>query len=219
MRLIYKIMPPKKDTSKRDTSKKPSTNKKSKTPINSSLEPYCGIEIPPPKGKRIGTMEECVRRNQVRRYGLRKVDESLLGLKEVEKVKNANKKLIQNIDADLIGAKARVRYLNRELAEEQEKVKKIRDEKRIKELKQQIEKAERNVVRIRHRLQIAKQAKKEREQEKQPTKITQKEIDKQVKDENKKTQTKTSNTSSKTNSKTRTKSQSSSGKNKTNKKK
>ena len=49
-----------------------------------SDEIYCGIGKVP-KGKRLGTMKECVEANQVRLYGIYKVDKKLLEHWESEK--------------------------------------------------------------------------------------------------------------------------------------
>lgn len=46
---------------------------------------YCGMGDVP-KGKKRGTAEYCLNKNQVRYYGIKKIDKDLLGKKEVSKI-------------------------------------------------------------------------------------------------------------------------------------
>ena len=46
---------------------------------------YCGAKKPP-KGKKYGSMSQCKERNQIRLYGLRKVDPLIAQHKPVKKV-------------------------------------------------------------------------------------------------------------------------------------
>lgn len=63
-----------KTNSKKATSKKANSKKAS----SKKLKVFCGITDPIPKGYRLGSMKECLEKNQVRYYGLKKIDNKLI---------------------------------------------------------------------------------------------------------------------------------------------
>lgn len=85
---------------------------------------YCGIKSPP-KGKEPGTMKECAESNQVRKYGLYKVDKLL--------VSEAPKSKLTRKDRDEQVHKVnRIRYKYQRIKKEYQKKK---DDKKAKEFK------------------------------------------------------------------------------------
>jgi hypothetical protein len=81
----------KKTDSKKTDSKKETKIKKPKKEVIKKpkkeviLKVFCGITDPIPKGYRLGSMKECVDKNQVRYYGLKKIDS--LVIKSINKKK------------------------------------------------------------------------------------------------------------------------------------
>ena len=74
-----------KTSSKKNLSKtKPKTVSKKKSKKTPS-KIFCGITDPIPKGYRLGSMVECLEKNQVRYYGLKKIDSKVLGLASKKK--------------------------------------------------------------------------------------------------------------------------------------
>ncbi len=61
-------------------------------PSNDNLKPYCGIKEKPPKGQKRGSMQECIKKNQVRLYGVNKVDNKMLTNKKLLKKDNLETK-------------------------------------------------------------------------------------------------------------------------------
>jgi hypothetical protein len=85
---------------------------------------YCGISSVPPNKKR-GTMKQCLMKNQVRYYGKKKIDKSLLKMKDIGNPKNEKLKLVKLL-AQLQGIKKNI---------DKEKNKKKKDTKKIEKLR------------------------------------------------------------------------------------
>lgn len=59
---------------------------------------YCGAKSEPPKGSILGSMLDCAKSNQIRRFGLFKADDAMINYKEGrKKVKNKRLKYIKKI--------------------------------------------------------------------------------------------------------------------------
>jgi len=103
-------------------------------------EVYCGIDKLP-KNKRFGTMAECKEMNQVKRYGMIRVDKRI-----IEKPsENSIGETRNNIIIKGVKTKAKIRRLkreleNKELDKEKKKQKKVELEKEQKLLKAVINK-------------------------------------------------------------------------------
>ena len=100
---------------------------------------FCGVG-PVPKGKRRGTMKECVEQGQIRYYGIKKVDQRLLenALKEKKIKSTGADKLITNIQNMTIKAVTlggKIKKLNNLIKGE-------KDTKKKKELEKELEKTE-----------------------------------------------------------------------------
>lgn len=78
---------------------------------------YCGMQKKPPKGARFGTMEECIDKRQVRRYGLKKIDPDLIEKKKLEKLKKGNtlEDKIKKISLTLAGLNGKKSRLTKDL--------------------------------------------------------------------------------------------------------
>lgn len=94
-------------------------------------KPYCGIKAVP-KGKRQGNMKECVQANQIRRFGLAKVDSRLLQLVD-RKLDKEKQKLKKNI----IIYRTKIRKANTDLKYAKTKEQKDELTKKIKELERE----------------------------------------------------------------------------------
>lgn len=56
---------------------------------------YCGMKKVPPKGARFGTAEECLKKNQVKLYGIKKINPKLVD--EYIKNKESKPRTVKNI--------------------------------------------------------------------------------------------------------------------------
>lgn len=80
---------------------------------------YCGIDKLP-KNKRFGTMAECKEMNQVKRYGMIRVDKRIIEKPSEKKIGETRNKII----IKAIQTKAKIKKLKRELEKEKSKEKK-----------------------------------------------------------------------------------------------
>ena len=79
------------------------SNVLSKPKVIMNSKPYCGINKVP-KGKHLGTEIECIKQNQIRNYGLNKVDKKLLdniNFKPKDNYKQKLNKMIKSIDKQI----------------------------------------------------------------------------------------------------------------------
>jgi hypothetical protein len=155
---------------------------------------FCGVG-PVPKGKRRGTMKECVEQGQIRYYGIKKVDQRLLenALKEKKIKSTGADKLITNIQNMTIKAVTlggKIKKLNNLIKGE-------KDAKKKKELEKELEKTESEFKKI--KADIAKAEKQKNKPSVEPTSKT------SSKTSTKPTSKTTSKTSTKPSSKTSTK--------------
>ena len=108
-------------------------------PVN---KPYCGLGKTP-KGKKSGTMRECLEMKQVRKYGELKIDSrTIAGSKKVGNIKETRDELIKQRAAALGGVnrfKGRMKTL-----EEKKSRKKLTEDEtaKLKEYKSELKKAE-----------------------------------------------------------------------------
>jgi hypothetical protein len=129
-------MPGSKKTSKTKSPSKTSKSKASKSKASSKpkkvpkLKVFCGI-TDVPKGKRLGSMKECLDAKQVRYYGVTKIDSKL--------IETANNGL--NTKSDLIvkkaGLVAKFSKLKKEVLEaknNEEKKKKLQEYEEVRKL-------------------------------------------------------------------------------------
>ena len=82
---------------------KPKVIMNSKPKVIMNSKPYCGINKVP-KGKHLGTEIECIKQNQIRNYGLNKVDKKLLdniNFKPKDNHKRELNKMIKSIDKQI----------------------------------------------------------------------------------------------------------------------
>lgn len=88
---------------------------------------YCGAKTVP-KNKQIGNMKECAEKNQVRLYGLNRIDPNLLTKSKTKKMTQAS---FDKIKIKTIGMRARVKNLEKQLDDKKlsiENRKKLEDE-------------------------------------------------------------------------------------------
>lgn len=90
-------------------------------------EAYCGIKKKIPKGKHRGSMKECVKKGEVRYYGLHKVDQKILSKKD--KIKD------DYLGLTVSEMKAVLRKLNGKLLKMKKDYKMERDEKKKQQMK------------------------------------------------------------------------------------
>ena len=69
-------------------------------------KPYCGSNETPPKGTHLGTEEECIKKRQVRRYGIKEVDPVKLALSKINPETERKK---------LFGIKGKIKRIEDEL--------------------------------------------------------------------------------------------------------
>ena len=105
---------------------------------------FCGIGKVP-KGKKLGSMKECVEHGQVRYYGLKKVDERLIesmskkGSKKGSKAGTDDVKTkIQKLTIELVTIRGKIKNIEKKIVKEKDDKKKKQLEK---EIKTQIEKS------------------------------------------------------------------------------
>lgn len=151
---------------------------------------YCGANIDIPKGKRPGTMRECAEKNQIRRYGIFKIDPDILKGKEIAKIKGANQNLLDKAIGQIIGTKTKVRMIEKDI----EKKKKKKDEASVKKLRKDLEKAKKAVEDAVNYVNLVKAA---IEKAKNAKKITKADIDKKKKSTTKTSRKSTTKTSKK----------------------
>jgi hypothetical protein len=115
-------------------------------------KPYCGSNETPPKGTHLATEEECIKKRQVRRYGVKEVDPVKLALSKVDAkkeriklfgIKGKIQKIEENIKDNLVQInrdkvskedKDKFKGLNKQLDKELKELK-IKEKEKIQLLK------------------------------------------------------------------------------------
>jgi hypothetical protein len=139
---------------------------------------YCGASSKIPVGKRVGTMEECVKLGKISLYGLNKIDLDVLNEKKENKDKLANleknildvkKKIISNS----VNIKKNMQYLQYakgdKIQEYNDNIKKLKDErveiqKKRQELETQKEKSD-DIDKIEIKKQVLQRYKKKKDED------------------------------------------------------
>lgn len=110
---------------------------------------YCGVGDVP-KGKRRGNMKECAEANQIRYFGINKVDSKLLDSVKKNKTQEKNKeKLREETMFKIVGLKGTISKLNREIKQQEYLIEKKRTPGLIEENKKEIDKIEKKIKKIR----------------------------------------------------------------------
>ena len=100
---------------------------------------YCGASKVP-KGQTLGSMKECVEKNQVRYWGVKKVDSRLLEKKSIKKGKSV-KETRDKAAIQMIGLRGKVAKLTKQLSEEKDKKKKLALTKELAKAKKEFAEA------------------------------------------------------------------------------
>ena len=106
---------------------------------------FCGIGKLP-KGKKLGSMKDCVEHGQVRYYGLKKIDERLIesmskkGSKKLNSSSTDLKTQIQKLTIDLISIRGKIKNIEKKIIKEKDDKKKKQLEKDIKTLSEKSKK-------------------------------------------------------------------------------
>ena len=100
---------------------------------------YCGASKVP-KGQTLGSMKECVEKNQVRYWGVKKVDSRLLEKKSIKKGKSV-KETRDKAAIQMIGLRGKVAKLTKQLSEEKDKKKKLALTKELAKAKKEFTEA------------------------------------------------------------------------------
>ena len=100
---------------------------------------YCGSASNPPKGSRFGSMQECIERNQIRRYGVKQIDSRLMA--SSGKIKG-DPTATDKIKVKIVGLRGRESRIEKEMnskAAKNDKSKMDELKKQLKETKKQID--------------------------------------------------------------------------------
>ncbi|ARF09546.1 hypothetical protein Indivirus_1_169 [Indivirus ILV1] len=100
---------------------------------------YCGSSKVP-KGQTLGTMKECVAKNQVRYWGVKKVDSRLLKKESIKKEKST-KESRDKAAIKMIGLRGKVQKLTKQVSEEKDKKKKLALSKELEKAKKEFSEA------------------------------------------------------------------------------
>jgi hypothetical protein len=104
-------MPKTKSTSKKKTTtKKDSKKKKTSKP----LKVYCGIDDPVPKNSRRGSMQECLDKKQVKYYGIKRINPSVLDTLKQDKIDKMNLKSRDDLLKVIMRHKGRLTKLSKD---------------------------------------------------------------------------------------------------------
>jgi predicted nucleic acid-binding Zn-ribbon protein len=123
---------------------------------------FCGIGKLP-KGKKLGSMKECVEHGQVRYYGLKKIDERLIesiskkGSKKLKSSTTDLKTQIQKLTIDLISIRGKIKNIEKKILKEKDDKKKKQLEKDIKTLSEKSKKLRSDIDKLEKQQNISKQ--------------------------------------------------------------
>jgi hypothetical protein len=92
------------------------SSKKTSKKASKKIKIYCGIKDPIPSNNRLGSMEECLNKNKVNYYGIKKIDSRLLESKKKEKEELENKKLINKLRIEISGFVGKETKLKKDLS-------------------------------------------------------------------------------------------------------
>lgn len=154
---------------------------------------YCGIGNVP-KGKRRGTMRECVERNQVRYWGIKSIDPKLIG---GVKKKQAQQKSIIQVRNELIKLQARKRKLIDQIKKEKNEIKKEEMKNEARKIIEDIKKVQRELTNLKGGTQkaLVKRAPIKRTKKAQKPKLTKQQMKTIVSNMERIANTRTRNTS------------------------
>lgn len=160
---------------------------------DSEKEVYCGV-AKLKKNQRLGTAEECAQKNQIRYYGLKKIDPDILNVKKEVDISKVREKLL----AKVYGFAGKRKNLESKIKYEKDADKKedLKNEliavmKNLKEAATKLKEVEEKIKAKREKEEMKKEEKKKEEKKKEvkkePTKKTTKEpLKKETKKETKK---------------------------------
>lgn len=150
---------------------------------------HCGIK-PVPKNHKLGTMQQCLEKNQVKYWGIKKVDPRMLeASKTIKKTKKV--KSLDDIRIMQVSFRGKIKRKTIDLGKEKDTKKKEEITKEIRELRKQLDLVNAQAIKMEEERKIA--------QEKKTSRKTSKKTSKKIP---KKTPTKTTKkTSRKTNKK------------------
>lgn len=95
---------------------------------------YCGVgKIP--KGKRLGSMKECVEKGEIRFYGLKKIDERLIEAMKEKKYSGDNS---DDLFIKVVGLKGKLKFMIKKIQAEKDDNKKDKLKKSAKKLHAEI---------------------------------------------------------------------------------
>jgi hypothetical protein len=132
---------------------------------------YCGASNKLPRGKRFGTMRECVESNNIRRYGLFKVDSALLRAMQQKKIGRAS------LEAKLLSKRATLIALK---GKKQTLIAKIKSPKEEKNLAKNKAEGRKVVVQIEKLIKEVKELKAKKEKMNEKAKPKSKKASKKV---------------------------------------
>jgi hypothetical protein len=135
-----------------------------------SKKPYCGINTNLGKDQKVGTMKECKELNQVRLYGLYKIDKEI--------VKKKNKLDVEKERKKLFGIKGKKQKLNSEIefnsiqlkrdkVSPNDKTKLLESNKLLKKEYKQLEEKEKELIKV---LAVNKKSNPKTTEDEKPTK-------------------------------------------------
>lgn len=97
---------------------------------------YCSIGKVP-KGQKLGSMKECLDKNQVRYWGVKKIDPKLL---ELGKKKKDSIESLEKLYIKLVTLRGRIKGINKKLADEKDKKEKDKLNKELLDTKNELTK-------------------------------------------------------------------------------
>ena len=106
---------------------------------------YCGSASNPPKGSRFGSMQECIERNQIRRFGVKQIDSRMLA--STSKVKD-NPTSTDKVKLKLVGLRGRESRIEKEMNSKSAK----NDKSKMDELKKQLKDTKKQIDNFRQKL-------------------------------------------------------------------
>jgi len=95
---------------------------------------YCGAKAVP-KGKKRGSMVDCVKNSQIRYYGIKTVDNKLIEAHAKKKLGKTKEQVIQGLKEQIAAMNGRKRRLLRELAVENNR--KVKNNTKIEDIRRQ----------------------------------------------------------------------------------
>ena len=96
---------------------------------------YCSIGAVP-KGQKLGSMQQCAEKKQIRYYGIKKIDQKLLeAIKKGSKAKESRDKLA----IKMVGLRGKISKLNKQIPTEKDKKEKEKLKKEVEKIKADLE--------------------------------------------------------------------------------